>query len=476
MQVHTTRQQVRRVLVITLIFNLLVAFGKIIVGVMSGALAITADGFHSLMDGTSNIAGLIANHIASKPPDDDHPYGHRRFETLAGLLIGALLILTAWEITTSAIDRLQSQFTPELSVMTFAVMISTLIINIGVSRYQTREGKRLQSELLIADSANTRTDVFITLSVIISMMIVELTGWAWVDLVSAIIVVGLIARAAWEIFQQTGSILVDKAPYTSSQLQTLIGKVAGIERIIRARSRGSLDASHIDIDVLVAPNMTTAQTNAISTTIHERLHQHLTHIAEVEVHFAVGQYDDDDYALIARVCADALGLSTHEVQFRDVSTEKLLDLHVEVPEYLTLEQAHQQVCELEQRLYEHLPELTAIITHIEPANTEPLNLTKPPSADAIIARAETILNSHYTDVDWHDLRVYSFNDDLALTLHAVLSPDVSIGFAHRIAEHAEHLLKNAIPTLRRVTIHTEPEDHDFAHNQATPKTILEHAN
>ena len=476
MQVYTTRQQVRRVLVITLIFNLLVAFGKIIVGIISGALAITADGFHSLMDGTSNIAGLIANHIASKPPDDDHPYGHRRFETLAGLLIGALLILTAWEITTNAIDRLQSQFTPELSIMTFIVMVGTLLINIGVSRYQTREGKRLQSELLIADSANTRTDVFISLSVIISMLIVEVTGWAWVDLVSAIIVVGLIARAAWEIFQQTGNILVDKAPYTSLQLREIIGKVVGIERIIRARSRGSLDSSHIDIDVLVAPNMTTVQTNAISATIRERLNQQLKCIAEVEVHFAVGQYSDDDYVLITRMCADALGLSTHEVQFRDVNTEKLLDLHVEVSENLTLEQAHQQVCELEQRIYEHLPELTEIITHIEPANSEPLNLTKPSSANAILHRAEMILNAHYPDVGWHDLRVYSLNNDLALTLHAVLSPEVSIGFAHRIAEHAEHLLKNAIPTLRRVTIHTEPEDHDFADNQAPQKSILEHAN
>ena len=89
------RKQVEQVLSFTLILNLLVAVGKIVVGLMSGALAITADGVHSLTDGAGNIAGLVAIRIADRPPDDNHPYGHRKFETLSALLIGGLLLLTA---------------------------------------------------------------------------------------------------------------------------------------------------------------------------------------------------------------------------------------------------------------------------------------------------------------------------------------------------------------------------------------------
>lgn len=459
MHANSSRRQVRRVLVITLILNLLVAFGKIVVGAMSGALAITADGFHSLMDGTSNIAGLVANYYASKPPDDDHPYGHRRFETLAGLLIGALLLLTAWEVTTSAIARLQNNTDLNLTPITFIVMTATLLINIGVSRYQIHQGKRLQSELLLADSANTSTDVFVTLSVIVSMGVIALVGWTWVDLISTLIVVGLIARAAWKIFQQTGAVLVDKAPYSPIQLEAIVDDAPGVERVIRARSRGSMDSAHIDIDVAVAPAMTAGQTQAISKTIRQRLASQLDGIAEIEVHFAVDDGKTDDYALIVRACADALGLTTHEVHLHTTKEQTVLDLHVEVPPEQTLQTAHEQVSQLEQSIYAHLTQIDEVITHIEPAPIPIPTLSGVSKTQDIQQRALRILNVHYPSVDWHDIQVYGENNMLTITLHAVLAPDISIALAHEIAENAERLLKNSLSELHRVTIHTEPEDH-----------------
>ncbi len=164
--IPTPRDQVRRVLLVTLILNVAVAAGKILVGTLSGAISITADGIHSLIDGSSNVLALAANRIAGKPPDEDHPYGHRRYETIAALGIGLLLLFTAYEIITSALERLQTGETPELTPLTFAVMIATLTVNLFVSRYERREGERLRSELLIADSANTGAVVFVTLSVL----------------------------------------------------------------------------------------------------------------------------------------------------------------------------------------------------------------------------------------------------------------------------------------------------------------------
>ncbi|HEX2619025.1 MAG TPA: cation diffusion facilitator family transporter, partial [Phototrophicaceae bacterium] len=100
-----TRREVNQVLIITLVLNLVVACGKIVTGLLTGALSITADGFHSLADSTSNVVGLVANTIAGTPPDRDHPYGHQRFETLAALGIGFLLLLTAWETIRGVIER-----------------------------------------------------------------------------------------------------------------------------------------------------------------------------------------------------------------------------------------------------------------------------------------------------------------------------------------------------------------------------------
>lgn len=286
-----SRDSVRRVLLVTLVLNLLVAGGKIIVGLTTGALAITADGFHSLMDGASNAVGLVANRIAAQPPDDDHPYGHRRFETLAALVIGGLLVLTAWEIAGAALDRLKDEAAPVLSPLAFAVMLSTLVVNTAVNRYQVRAGRRLRSELLLADAANTGADVFVTLSVLLSMALVTATGAAWVDAVAALAVVLLIGRAAWRILGQTSAVLVDAAPYAPDHLTGLLHPETASRamRVLRARSRGPLDAAQIDIDVEVPPETTTAQTADLSARIRACLCESLDGVAEIEVHFVPGE-------------------------------------------------------------------------------------------------------------------------------------------------------------------------------------------
>ncbi|MGJ3237119.1 MAG: cation diffusion facilitator family transporter [Anaerolineae bacterium] len=277
------QRTVQQVLWITLVLNIAVALAKIVLGMVSGALAITADGFHSLTDGAGNVAGLIGTHYANRPADDNHPYGHQRFEALSALLIGALLLLTAWEMVQGLLDRLQASITPDLSPLVFAVLMVTLGINVLVSRYQRRAGERLNSLILLADAENTRADVFVTLSVIVSSALVVLSGWVWVDWLAACVVVILIGKAAWGILQKTGSVLVDTAPYEADELQALMRDLPA--DVIRARSRGSRDAAHVDIDVRVPADMTVNQTNHIAHHIRAHLSTHLDGLTEVEVHF-----------------------------------------------------------------------------------------------------------------------------------------------------------------------------------------------
>ena len=451
------QRQVRRVLTITLILNLLVAFGKITIGLMSGALAITADGFHSLLDGTSNIIGLIAIRIAARPPDDNHPYGHRRFETLAALVISMFLILAAWEIAMSAIDRLQSGSQPELTLLTFTVLFGTLAVNIGVSTYQVRRGRQLKSELLLADAANTRTDVYVTLSVLVSMAVVWLTGWAWVDVLAALVVVGLIVQAAWRILSSTGVVLVDTAPYAPDHIEASLGHLPAVNRVIRARSRGPMDAVHVDVDLQVAPQITADHTEAITQVIRERLDQNLGGIAEVEVHFVPDAAETTDYALSVRAAADRLGLATHEVAVTDTQNGKVLETHVEVPNDMTLSDAHNLVSVLERNLKEQNSEISAVITHIEPTQ---LDVIRTEIADeSLCDQALNLLHETFPRINWHDLRLYDRAHGVNLTLHAAVMADVTVEAAHDMAEHAETILRSHLPQLQRVTIHTEPHDH-----------------
>ncbi len=459
MQFPTTRDQVRRVLLTTLALNAAVAIGKIVIGLGSGALAITADGFHSLVDGSSNVVALIANRVAARPPDATHPYGHRRFETIAALGIGGFLLLTAWGIVASALERLGgSGEEPELTPLTFAVMIGTLAVNLFVTWYESREGRLLRSELLIADSTHTRTDVWVSISVLVSMVLVAL-GWLWVDTVAALIIVVLILRAAWQVLRQTSSVLVDTAPYSADQLTTWIEEVPSVKQVMRVRSRGPTDASHIDVDVEVAPEMTADHTAAIADAIRSKLSQHLDGIEEVEVHFAPRAHSEHDYALSARASADALGLTTHEVRVTEGQNGKVLEMHVEVPPGQTLGAAHEQVSRLESEVRQNLPEVSEVITHIEPAaRTGDAVDHASDHIGSIESQALALLREHFPDTNWHDLRVFPSERGCSIAMHVTLPPQMSVEAAHRIAESAELTLRSAIPELERVTIHTEPPD------------------
>jgi cation diffusion facilitator family transporter len=112
-------KKVQQVLVLVLFLNLLVAFAKIIYGTLSGALSMTADGYHSLFDGVSNIVGLVGSFIAARPPDKEHPYGHQKYETLASIFIALLLIYVGVEIFRNSLDRFLIRSVPEVTVSVF---------------------------------------------------------------------------------------------------------------------------------------------------------------------------------------------------------------------------------------------------------------------------------------------------------------------------------------------------------------------
>lgn len=455
-------QQVRRVLLVTLVLNLIVAAGKIVIGLITGALAITADGLHSIMDSAGNIVGLIALRVAVQPPDDDHPYGHRRYETLAALGIGALLLLTAWEVVRGAVERLAGGESPEITPLAFAVLLSTLVMNVLVNRFQVREGRRLDSQILLADAANTGADIFVTLSVIASMVLVVLFGWGWADVVAALFVTTLIGHAAFKILRQHGRVLVDTAPYTPEEIAGHVREVPAVDNIVRVRSRGTTDAAHIDVDVQVAPEMTAQQTAAIGDAIRAHLQQQLDGVSEVEVHFEPDGSREPDYTLLARARADALSLTTHEVLLSDSPRGKVLEMHVEVPPGQTLADAHQQVSRLEQAVKADLPDVAHVVTHIEPALSDAPDVQVDTGvltqSQRLAAQVRQVLHQHDPELNWHQINVFPVPGGFAVNMHVTLPPQMTVEAAHRVAESTEMLLRTALPLIERVTIHTEPPE------------------
>jgi cation diffusion facilitator family transporter len=177
--VLTRSRSISAVLVRVLVLNLVVAVSKISLGLATSAVSVLSDGFHSLTDTASNVVALVGVRLSSQPPDEDHPYGHRKFETLASIGILIFLILVLFEVASSAVDRFRTGGTPTVGVISFVVMGATFLVNLGVVIYERRAGRRLSSEILLADAHHTMSDLMTSATVIVALIGVKFgtTGW-----------------------------------------------------------------------------------------------------------------------------------------------------------------------------------------------------------------------------------------------------------------------------------------------------------
>ncbi|HVR18920.1 MAG TPA: cation diffusion facilitator family transporter, partial [Polyangiaceae bacterium] len=196
-------RSVRRVIWITLGLNLAVAGVKIAYGTLVHALSIQADGFHSLSDSANNLVGLLGVWLASRPADDGHPYGHHKFEVIASGVVGLSLLAMAFEVARGAVARLSggAEALPSIDARAFVVLLITLAINVGVARWERARGLALESPFLLSDATHTRSDVFVTLGVLLTVIFVR-SGYPVIDVLSAFAIACFIAWAGIGVLRE----------------------------------------------------------------------------------------------------------------------------------------------------------------------------------------------------------------------------------------------------------------------------------
>lgn len=278
----SSRDRINRVLWQVLGINLGVAGAKIVAGFATGSISMLADGFHSLMDASSNVIGLIGSTIAGHPPDDDHPYGHHKYETFAMLGIGLMLLFTSWHILQSVFNRIFEDSQPEVTVFGVAVMAVGILLNIIVTSYESYQGKQLKSSILLADAAHTRSDIFVSLSVLLSLLFVHI-GWGWVDVVVAVAIVILIGKTGWGIVHQASNILADCAVVDPNEVTTIALSIDGVQSCHKVRSRGTDQIIHLDLHIQVDGTMPLEQAHDLGHLTQRKLKEKLG-VSDVLVH------------------------------------------------------------------------------------------------------------------------------------------------------------------------------------------------
>ena len=276
-------RQVERVLWVVLFLNVAVATAKLSLGYLTGAVSIVSDGFHSLTDSASNVAALVGVSIARRPPDRNHPYGHRKYETMASLAILIFLIIVLVEVLTAAVDRLQHGGTPKVFPEGIGVMVATLVINLVVVWYESRAGQRLNSEVLLADAKHTRSDVLTSITVLGALVGVG-AGYPLLDPLAAILVTGFIGHACWEIAQHASRILSDEVVIAEDDVREVVLAVPAVLGCHRIRTRGSADHVFLDLHIWVEGDTPLREAHATSHVVKDRLMARYPQIGDVVIH------------------------------------------------------------------------------------------------------------------------------------------------------------------------------------------------
>lgn len=274
---------IRRVLLGLLVANIAVVLVKLVVSWRTGSLAVLGDAIHSSVDALNNVLGLAVMRVAAKGPDDEHPYGHAKFESLGALVVVVFLSVTIFELMKGAIGRLSRPAETLQVDLTQGVLLGlTLLINIWVSWYETRAGRRLKSELLLADAAHTRVDVFITAAVIVGLVLSKL-GHAWADSVLALVVSLLIARVGFQIFRRSVPTLVDERALEGGTIQQVAEGVPGVMSAYAIRSRTAADVRFAELTIAVDGKENVAAAHRIADQVEQRIRDNLE-VQEIVVH------------------------------------------------------------------------------------------------------------------------------------------------------------------------------------------------
>ncbi len=270
---HSTRpQEVRKVLWIVLGLNLAVAALKALIGFWTGSLGVLGDALHSTTDGLSNVVALVGVHYAISPPDREHPYGHGKFETMAGFGIACFLLITGFELVQQAIQRLMhpTGHVVDASLPAILLLASTFLVNLGVTLYEAREAKRLDSDLLAADASHTRSDLLVTLSLVGGIILAD-RGMPWLDPVLTLGISAVILLSGLRIIQVNLPHLVDEAYLDVDEICRVALTCPGVVDCGSVRTRGRPGSAFTELTISVPADLSVADAHGIADQLEHEL-------------------------------------------------------------------------------------------------------------------------------------------------------------------------------------------------------------
>ena len=404
---------------------------KIVVGLLTNSLGILAEAAHSALDLVAAAMTLWAVRMSSLPADREHSYGHGKFENLSALFETLLLLVTCVWIIYASMNRLFFRAAAEVKVnpnyWAFLVIGISIVVDISRSRALKKAAVKYSSQALEADALHFSTDIWSSMVVflgLIGVLIAKRGDMPWLvqaDSVAALCVAGIVVWVSLQLGKKSIDDLLDSVPKgLHGKVEDAVRQVAGVGEIRKLRLRRSGPEVFADVTIAVERAVPFEKVHDISDTVETAVRNVLP-AADVVVHVEPIASDAEDLTTKVRVLATRHELNAHGIRIYEEQGQRWLELHLEVNESLTLDEAHRQSTEFEAALREAIPGLERIVTHIEPAGDSTSTLRAEPVGEKKIRQVlEQFRLERRTVFDPHDLHVQQIGDELTVlaALHA----------------------------------------------------------
>ena len=277
----------RRVLLIavgvTIALHVVLLTAQAVAAALTGSVAVAANALHMGVDTAVHLVALGGVWLATRPADPRHPYGYERYEALASLLIGMLLLVAVGVIVASAVPRLAEPRPSTDTAVGIAIMAVSAAATGALAVYLRRRGRATNSRVLRSESIHAAADALISIGVLGAIGVSAL-GLLWLDPIVALGVAGVVAWRGWLVVRSAADVLTDAAVVDTDAIEAAALRVPGVRDCHSVRSRGEAGHVRVDLHIHVDPELTVVAGHQIAVAVEDRVRQLDLGIAEVLVH------------------------------------------------------------------------------------------------------------------------------------------------------------------------------------------------
>jgi cation diffusion facilitator family transporter len=445
--------------------SIVLAVIKVGISLISGSLSLLAEAVDSIIDLISDGVTLFAVRIADLPPDDNHPYGHARAENLGALAQTVLMLATyGWVLWNGVEQILYTPQMPEISLWVILVVIASLVINMMRVYWLNRAAKDHKSDTLAASVTNFTNDILRSLFVLVALLLIYLNPWLhiphWfiirVDAIAAVIVAIVAISAAWRVGNSAIYHLMDSVPDELSH--RLIHRISELPSVVpdsaQVRARFVGKQPFVEVTVGMPRGLSLEEAHELTHNVENAIRMDLKE-AQVLVHVEPTRTITEPYTTTVYSTAHRLGLRVHNLDIYQLKDAVRIDMDLELPESLTLQEAHTHSEQLEAAIAAELPCETVVAVHLEPRHDQVRPAVRyAPIIEQVnleiekLACARTILKSDALLTD----------EGVIVTIHCHFPGNTLLTDVHTAMAQMERNLRHALPDVVRVQIDPEPED------------------